>query len=567
MEYLTTTERRNKRMKTNTLFLLALSGVLFFTACASEDTAKQEPTQEPGIEGLTAFVVGDSDTETRTTAEYDGSGINFYWTAGDRLWVNNVTLKRDVRNTINNHLENHPTMPTTAVKRVATAKFYFTGNFTAASYPVRYTGKNGVANKVTIKDAQSQTVPNDASHIATDGDFGVATAAKYAGSGQYRFTLDHKASYITFAPYTSQGIISGAKIQKIRIFTDNASDVLAGTFDLADDGTLSNPTSTSNSVELVINDFSIPSTYAYATNAAIMVVNPGTYSNVSIEYTLHDPVTNVTGTITKTYPSLTFTAGKNKKVKADLQVIEYPANRYYTWDAAEGQHYWKGYEWDNPNPSLRHQPTINWASNPTYAPGFGPESGSNPRGYRDDTFTPLPITTPAIRSAKDCPNVNECIWYAMEGNPHYEQSTLWATMGHLYTGGTWIKKLSVIGNSQHPKKTLAELKAAAPNGIDYRTPQPWSNFINYNLVQGKKPSNLSDYFFIPHLGQYLNGGLSGVGHLSYIWSNTSTPMGESGAFCFGISGSDAQVFRTNRGNGTLLLKTDDNDNQYRPNGL
>ena len=108
MEYLTTTERRNKRMKTNTLFLLALSGVLFFTACASEDTAKQEPTQEPGIEGLTAFVVEDSDTKTRTTAEYDGSGINFYWTAGDRLWVNNVTLTRDVRNTINNHLENHP---------------------------------------------------------------------------------------------------------------------------------------------------------------------------------------------------------------------------------------------------------------------------------------------------------------------------------------------------------------------------------------------------------------------------------------------------------------------------
>ncbi|WP_051559283.1 hypothetical protein [Hoylesella enoeca] len=138
-----------------------------------------------------------------------------------------------------------------------------------------------------------------------------------------------------------------AIIQGIRVFTGNTSDALAGTFDLADDGTLSNPTSTSNRVELSVNNFPLPSTEAYATNGATMVVNPGTYSNVSIEYILRDPVTQTYGSITKTYSSVTFTAGKNKKVHTDLQVTEYPGNNYYMWDAQ--QNYWAGYEWDGAN--------------------------------------------------------------------------------------------------------------------------------------------------------------------------------------------------------------------------
>ena len=60
--------------------------------------------------------------------------------------------------------------------------------------------------------------------------------------------LDHKAAYITFMPYSS--IIAGVNLHKIRVFTDNPSDALTGTFDIADDGTLSNPASTSNSVKL-----------------------------------------------------------------------------------------------------------------------------------------------------------------------------------------------------------------------------------------------------------------------------------------------------------------------------
>ena len=81
-------------MKTNILSLLAIAGLLTFAGCASDDTTNKPKEQEPGTEGLTSFV--EEDNATRTTGEYDGSGLNFYWTASDRLWVNNGgTLTQD----------------------------------------------------------------------------------------------------------------------------------------------------------------------------------------------------------------------------------------------------------------------------------------------------------------------------------------------------------------------------------------------------------------------------------------------------------------------------------------
>lgn len=494
-------------MKTKILSLLAIAGLVFFTDCASEDTANKQTEHEPGIEGLTGFV--EEVPATRTTAEYDGSGLNFYWTAGDRMWVNNTAatpaLIQDAWNDINDKLTASPVAG--GVQRAAKAKFYFNGTFTASSYPVRYTGKNGVADKVTIKASQIQYIPNDASHIAEDGDFGVATATKPAGGTQYHFTLDHKAAYITFMPYTTQGVISAAKIQKIRVFTGNPSDALAGTFDLADNGTLSNPASTSNSVELAVNDFSIPSTSTYAINAATMVVNPGTYNNVSIEYTLHDPVSNVTGTITKTYPSVTFMAGLNKKVKTDLQVTTYGQDSFYMWDAAEGQHYWYGHLDSDGKPD-----------------GNYPLNNTDPRWHREDASYPCPA---ANRSTKDCTNANELIWYVMQGDPHWDDE-LWATMGHLYRGGMWFKK----------KDKILGFTDTDYNGTDYRT--EYTNFTNTSITQGK-PSNINDYFYLPALGYYTNGAFLDVGNGGTYWSGTPYPWSAVSAYHLIFDSSRVEV--------------------------
>ena len=527
-------------MKTKDLFSIAAAGLLFLSGCASEDTANKQTEQEPSTEGLTGFV--EEVPATRTTAEYDGSGLNFYWTAGDRIWVNNGgTLTQDAYNNIDSKLENNPTNPS-AVQRAAKAKFWFSGTFTASSYPVRYTGKgNTQSDKVTIKASQTQTIPNDASHIGEDGDFGIATATKPAGGTQYHFTLDHKAAYITFMPYTNQGVVAGAKIRKIRIFTGNTSDALAGTFDLADDGTLSNPASTSNSVELDISGgswsggFSIPSTETYATNAATMVVNPGTYNNVSIEYTVHDPVTGATGTITKTYPSVTFTAGLNKKVHTNLKVREYTADGYYMWDAAEGQYYWYGH--------------LDSDGKPDYINNC-PQDNTDSRWYREDASVPAPA---ANRSAKDCPNVNECIWYCMQGDPHWDNQTLWATLGYLYTGGMWFKK----------KTKISGFTDANYNGTDYRT--TYNNFTNYSITQGK-PSNINDYFYLPAIGWCSYGNLYNLGNIAYYWSNTPDPRFSGSAYNLYFLYSYVSVDSRTRDYGYWLWNKN-NEDLYRPDGL
>ena len=520
-------------MKTNILSLLALAGLLTFAGCASDDTTNNNNDQEPGTEGLTSFV--EEENATRTTGEYDGSGLNFFWTAGDRLWVNTGTttspvLTQDSQNNINSTLVNNPTNPS-AVKRVDKAKFWFAGTFTASSYPVRYTGKNGAKDKVTIKAAQTQSIPNDASHIGEDGDCGVATATKPVGGDKYHFTLDHKAAYATFLPFNSPGEIKGANITKIKV---SANEAIAGTYNFNDNGLdLTSPTNTSNSIEFTLNDFSLPKASTATANAATMVIAPGTYTNFTVEYTLNDPVTNVTGTITKTYPSVTFTAGRNKKVKTDLQVPVYGQDIYYMWDAVVGQYYWYGHLDSDGKPD-----------------GNYPQNNTDSRWHREDASVPAPA---ANRSAKDCPNANELIWYCMQGDPHRDDQTLWATMGHLYQGGIWFKK----------KDKISGFTDANYNGTDYRI--IYQNFSNNSITPGK-PSNLNDYFYLPKLGLYGFGTLDDVGFTGYYWSSTPFPWNVHNAYILYLFIHNINVGSNTRFKGCPLLNKN-NEDQYRPLGL
>ena len=533
-----------------TLLLTALA----FSSCASDDTATDKTAGKDTPKTGTVFSSED-EPSTRTSATYTGSGLDFYWTANDKIWVkdDNNTYHQSSEDDIASRIAAVPGSTTTAK-----AKFWVNGTYSNGTYKVRYTGKNGVQDKVTIKASQTQNTPNDAAHIADDGDFGVADAT---GSGKYSFTLNHKAAYVTFMPYTAQGVIAGAKLQKIRIYTNNTSDQLAGKFDLADNGTLSNGTTTSNSVELNVNNFSIPNVSTYATNGATMVVKPGTYNNLTIEYTLHDAVTNVTGVITKTYPSVTFDAGKNMPVRADLKVKIYPADQYYMWDAQ--QHYWAGHEWDSANP---WQPTKNNDYNANY-----PQAGDPLNRYYNNTlagYTDLTGVAPAVEPTtahfKDLINANTALWYVNEGDPHLDNKTLWATMGHLYTGGMWLMKLDKIGNAQTPTKTVTELKGAAPNGVDYTrsviSVGSLSISTNTNIKPGI-PSNSSDYFYLPFLGCYYGGQQGAVGAVGLYW--TSTPHTTTDGTILRVANNQVLASTGPRYNGYRLLKAS-NEDEYRP---
>lgn len=239
-----------------------------------------------------------------------------------------------------------------------------------------------------------------------------------------------------------------------------------------------------------------------------MVLAPGEYHHVTVEYTLYDQKTKVRGTVSKTYSDITCKAGKNKKVSTDLAIKHYSSDGYYLWDAAVGQNAWKGHEND--------QPVLKGATNANY-----PKISSDPRWYN-----PAPFPTSATRSAAVCPNANEMLWYVMYGDPHWDPS-LWSIMKHLYAGGMWLKKLSGIAADRHTNVTA--MKNAAPGGTDYTKVQShkiYDKFLrdNTTITEGR-PGNPNDYVYLPAIGTYIigNGELRNVGAKGFYWSSTPRP--------------------------------------------
>lgn len=477
------------------LWSLALVvGLFAFTGCSNENeevVEQQHYGQTRGAdEKATAFISDDnavtSDAATRTVGVYTGSSIKFYWTSGDKLWIKESTLKQSVKDDIDERIAANGN------GRAEMAKFYFQGVYTNPTYLLRYTGNgNDSGDKVTIKASQSQVSPNNARHLGTDGDCGTATAHRQA-NGTYLFSVNHKAAYITFAPYYSkEKLDNSVSITNIRV---TANENLAGTYAFDDNGiqisTVYNP---SKSVTLALNNtFKVPHVSDYTMNGAIMVVAPGTYTNFTIEYTLSDSRTGVSGTISKTYNSLTLDAGKNKVVKYDFAMNRYPME-YYMWDP--GKHYWNGYTG-----------TLPITDN---------EKASFPAQGTNRYFNGNGVNLYAVNACRICPNANEATLYAFRGDPHWDGKTLWVMNHHLYIGGMWFKKLQYIEGG------YASPVTRYPDGHDYRQNSEWRNWDELtpakyhdkwiNRPAQGKPQNTSKYFFLPAMG-YLDNHNS-EGHL------------------------------------------------------
>ena len=119
-----------------TLLLTALA----FGSCASDDTATDKTAGKDTPKTGTVF---SSETEpaTRTSATYTGSGLDFYWTANDKIWVkdDNNTYHQSSEDDIASRIAAVPGSTTTAK-----AKFWVNGTYSNGTYKVRYTGKNCV---------------------------------------------------------------------------------------------------------------------------------------------------------------------------------------------------------------------------------------------------------------------------------------------------------------------------------------------------------------------------------------------------------------------------------------
>ena len=475
--------------------LFATCLLLGLTACSNDNVSDADSgngAENKDLTGKTSFSIT-SEAKTRTSGVYD-SGVNFYWTTNDNIWVKSgSTLTASSSNNITS---------TTA----ASAKFYFDGTYTAASYPVRYTGNaSSSGNTVTIATSQNQDEANNATQLGTVGDCGVGTATRQT-DGSYKFNLSHEASYITFMPYYSkEELAASAVVTQINVTVANGES-LAGTFNFSDSGLgAANSSSSSNSVTLTLNGtssttgFPIPTTATASKNAAIMVVAPGTYSTFKVTYTLYDSVTGTNSTISYTYSGKTCTAGKNQKISTDLGMATYTSrkNKYYMWDAKSN--YWNGYQ--------SSQPLLNNAENTNYA-----TSSADPRWY-NTTFT-YKVKTKAINSCKDEPTFEALTWYIKAGSPQLDNKTLWVFANHLYVGGIWLKKKSEISNFS------SEVNCPGTDTWDS------GNDIKFTVtISGKPESSVrSDYFYLPALGQYKDGKLTDLGKKGYYWASTPNPV-------------------------------------------
>lgn len=475
--------------------LFATCLLMGLTACSNDNVSDADysnSAKDKDLTGKTSFSIT-SEAKTRTSGVYD-SGVNFYWTTNDNIWVKSgSTLTASSSNNITS---------TTA----ASAKFYFDGTYTAASYPVRYTGNaSSSGNTVTIATSQNQDEANNATQLGTVGDCGVGTATRQT-DGSYKFNLSHEASYITFMPYYSkEELAASAVVTQINVTVANGES-LAGTFNFSDSGLgTAISSSSSNSVTLTLNGtssetgFPIPTTATASKNAAIMVVAPGTYSTFKVTYTLYDSVTGTKSTISYTYSGINCTAGKNQVIKTDLGMATYTSRKtnYYMWDAKSN--YWDGYE--------NSQPLLNNAENTDYA-----KSSADSRWY--NTAFSYKVKTKAINSCKDEPTFEALTWYVGAGSPRLDNKTLWVFANHLYVGGIWLKKQSKISNFS--------------SEVNYSGTNTWDSGkdIEFSVaISGKPESSVrSDYFYLPALGQYKEGKLIDLGKKGYYWASTPNPV-------------------------------------------
>lgn len=478
--------------------LFATCLLMGLTACSNDnvsDADSSNSAKDKDLTGKTSFSIT-SEAKTRTSGVYN-SGVDFYWTTNDNIWVNSGSTTSP---TLTASSSNNITSTT------ASAKFYFDGTYTAESYPVRYTGNaNTSGNTVTIATSQNQDVANNATQLGTVGDCGVGTATRQT-DGSYKFTLSHEASYITFMPYYSkEELAASAVVTQINVTVANG-EKLAGKFNFSDNGLgTAISSSSSNSVTLTLNGtssttgFPIPKAATASKNAAIMVVAPGTYSTFKVTYTLYDSVTGTESTISYTYRNIKCNAGKNQKISTDLGMATYTSckSNYYMWDAKKN--YWDGF--------ASSQPLLNNAANTNYA-----KSSADSRWY-NTAFTHN-VQTKAINSCKDAPTFEALTWYIGGGSPCLDNKTLWVFANHLYAGGIWLKKQSKISGFS--------------SAMNYQSTFTWNLGLDipFSVSRFGKPeaSARSNYFYLPALGKYVDGKLTGLGVSGYYWASTPNPV-------------------------------------------
>ena len=484
------------------------AALLFAASCANDDVAQENKQKKDNIPAGTTVFTGTSQTEATTRTAIlnhtKGSDASVNWSSTDKIWVKDDGGTWQQSGAV--------TFPVATNK--AQGMFALSGTYTGATHDILYTNKtvSGTQPQVEIKTTQTQSAPNNFDHAGESGDFGIAAGNKTGDI--YKFTLNHKAAYLCFIPRSSNPYVNRSKLIKVEIMSD---DDIAGTYDIAANGALTLASGGSKKITVTTGTgFAIDnSADDMSKNATYAVVAPGTHT-FRIRYWLRNTTDNPDGTIEGTVSkivTLNCTAGSIQDITANLDPHDYDGDHYYMWDAQN--QYWAGHSGS--------QPKINGNISSDIAKN---SSDANHR-YNNEVNGPLQAT----HSCATLPNANEMSWYCMAGDPRWDTNELWTTMGHIYKGGMWFKKKSVLKaeNNYDTEKSYDRL-------TDLRT--TWKDYNN-SSVSSDLPSaaNAGNYFYLPTLGWYasLNLGTScqllGVGINVGYWSSSAKPSSEKYHAC------------------------------------
>ena len=525
--------RTKQLFKTRLLSFAALcSMALAVVSCANEDVAQNGTdtgSSSDNDKNMTTFVAGNP-TKTRTTMDYDNGA--FYWEAGDKIYVQDDDGVWKVSS-------NAPTSKTSYFRFKVPGKFN-----NSSTYKVYYPGKNGSNNQLTIPTAQTQKTPSTTDHFGISGDCGTADATGTIGGKTFSFQLEHQAAILVFEPFTKNAVFKNCYLTKVEVTADNN---IAGSYTL--DPSNGEITGAGSDKQIILttkgsgayaDGFKLDnSTSSTTADKIYMFIKPGTHK-LKIRYWLKDLVTGTEGTITKVPGSFSYDKNTYYDMTADLDIRAYSGHDYYMWDAQKN--YWYQHEWDVTNVSDRWQPTlITQPDNPNYA-----QNNTDSRWY-NESFPGAGISNPATHtSCKDLPNANEMSWYAMYGDPRWDGDELWTTMGHLYKGGMWFKKKSVL-LAEHNYDT----EKSADGSTDLRTSYKYYYNTNSSINSSGLPSaaDAGNYFYLPALGAYLSGKLNSVGHIGPYWSSSAYPGSSNRAYNLGFHSGGVYVNDNYRNNG------------------
>ena len=552
-------------------FATFVAASALMSSCSNDESTATTTTTDQ----LTAFTggivteapmervqIGTSDSSTvvpsittRTSMNRNGIGGQgaFLWEPNDVIYVEDDNKKLCKGES-------------TITDAVARTTFLVDGSYTGKSeYDVYYCGTNTSAGvkKVVIADKQIQVAFNNTKHFGAAGDCGVAKATKttVAGKSGYRFDLEHKASYLCFLPYmASQEDRANFKIKRIEI--NSKDDNISGTYGLGQTGL----SGTGDSKTITLNVGTDGNGLALADqtiatksikNSLYVVMAPGT-RKLSVRYTVFSIKENKELTLTKHYKSHNFAVNRicdipvslgsadlngghknadgSDELEEDGVAFTYTGKNYYLWDAAEN--YWSGHEWDA---SVAWQPTTEGASNDGYPKS---KAADGARWYNEGSGAFEASVNPLFNQL---PNANEIGWYVLKGDAHWDNSTQWEVFGKTYTGGIWLKKLSVI--AQENGKKPADLKLKDPKGNDLR-----ASYDYYSISpKNGKPSDsvIDNYFFLPALGGYGNRGNLFLCTIGYYWSSSAYPSDGSRAYVLDFINGYVHLANFNRSDGLV----------------